>query len=255
MSHPTRNRRRVVAAAAASVMALTGLGATAQPAQAAVTGTVDQASLTVRQGPNSAYDAYSTLLTMGTVVSVSCKTPGNTVGVSRYWYKIGERRYVPADGVSGAATATLCTEKRYLNGVGTSDYPYTANDGKDSNFTEGQCTSFVAWRMGTRLGIKFHRQWEDTADQYNPAIAWGGANTWDDVAPSAFVKVGATPAVGSVAVSNTTGTVGHVAYVSKVNTDGTFVIEEMNWGGAYRYNVRTARVGTGALDFQRFIYF
>ncbi len=75
------------------------------------------------------------------------------------------------------------------------------------NFPYGQCTYYVATRR---------------------AVSWGGnAVDWWWSARGHRPE-GHSPIQGAIVVFNI-GWVGHVAYVEHVNTDGTFVISEMNY--------------------------
>jgi surface antigen len=69
----------------------------------------------------------------------------------------------------------------------------------------------------------------------------GHAGTWDNTAARGAQVVN-TPQVGSIAVweasVNGAGSVGHVAVVERVNSNGTITISESNWAGK-AYNVRT----------------
>lgn len=69
---------------------------------------------------------------------------------------------------------------------------------------------------------------------------------WITAAQAEGKATGSTPQVGAVAVTN-----GHVAYVSGVNADGTYNVQEMGWNyQAGNYNERTVQPGT----FGAFIY-
>ncbi|MEY2977032.1 MAG: hypothetical protein RLZZ435_1171, partial [Cyanobacteriota bacterium] len=69
----------------------------------------------------------------------------------------------------------------------------------------------------------------------------GNAGTWDNTA-SRGAYVSYTPRAGAIAVweagVNGAGSVGHVAVVERVNSDGTILISESNWAGR-AYNTRT----------------
>jgi surface antigen len=69
---------------------------------------------------------------------------------------------------------------------------------------------------------------------------------WISAAKADGKATGSTPKTGSVAVTN-----GHVAYVEKVNRNGSYVVSEMGWNyTAGNYNKRTVQPGT----FGAFIY-
>ncbi len=61
----------------------------------------------------------------------------------------------------------------------------------------------------------------------------GNANTWAARAAAAGYTVNRTPAAGAVFQTNS-GWYGHVGYVESVNSDGSIVISEMNYGVPYR---------------------
>ena len=98
------------------------------------------------------------------------------------------------------------------------------------NFYNRECTSFAAWCLNSRNGVKF-------TNQYLGASRWGNANTWGTVAKSKGVTVNMTPAVGAIAWW-TTGKYGHVAWVSAVNGSSVF-IEEYNYNVRGGYGTRT----------------
>lgn len=69
---------------------------------------------------------------------------------------------------------------------------------------------------------------------------------WMSAAAAEGKQTGSSPRAGAVAVTN-----GHVAYVEKVNSDGSYVVSEMGWNyQAGNYNKRTVSPGT----FGGFIY-
>jgi surface antigen len=92
-----------------------------------------------------------------------------------------------------------------------------------SNFSYGQCTWYVASRR---------------------AIPWGGnAGTWFASAQYFGWHSGHTPVAGAIMVSFEGNSAGHVAYVEKVNTDGSFTVSEMNYNGHWgKINWRTLRL-------------
>lgn len=92
----------------------------------------------------------------------------------------------------------------------------------------GQCTSFVAYRLN-KAGVKFTNHYKGEG--------WHNANTWNEAAKKAGVKVNKTPKVGSVAQTDA-GSAGHVAWVTKVGKK-TVTIEEYNWNNPEKYGTRT----------------
>jgi surface antigen len=97
-----------------------------------------------------------------------------------------------------------------------------------------ECTSFVAWRINSRLDIKF-------TNQYKGAL-WGNADTWAGAAGQTGVTVNNNPVPGCIAwlgdYENGAGSAGHVAWVAAVGSD-TVTIEEYNWGTPLVYHTRT----------------
>ncbi|CAN5617009.1 hypothetical protein BH23PAT2_BH23PAT2_09210 [soil metagenome] len=72
----------------------------------------------------------------------------------------------------------------------------------------------------------------------------GNANTWAQRARAQGMSVSSTPRVGAIATA-TGGSLGHVAYVERVNNNGTVTVSEMNWKGLYVISTRA----TSASDF------
>lgn len=128
------------------------------------------------------------------------------------------------------------------------DYLYRgATSGVDPwNFYKGQCTSFAAWAVRSRVGVGFSNSYKN--------VHWGNAINWDNAARAAGVKVYNKPKAGDVAVRNS-GTWGHVAFVTKVNSNGTFEIDEYNHVRPNTYSHRTAKIGTSSERFDKFIRF
>ena len=120
-------------------------------------------------------------------------------------------------------------------------------------YQTGQCTSYVAWRLrengvgesdlayGSHYG--FYNQWNAAPCAAVDRVGvprWGNANQWDDCAKQIGMRVDKNPAPGSVLVKNDTGGgFGHVAYVEKVNRDGSIVISDGNFNS--RCGIRTSQ--------------
>ncbi|KAL1612146.1 hypothetical protein SLS60_000369 [Paraconiothyrium brasiliense] len=92
----------------------------------------------------------------------------------------------------------------------------------------GSCTSFVAYRLN-KAGVKFTNHYKGEG--------WHDADSWNEAAKKAGVKVNSTPKVGSVAQTDA-GTRGHVAWVTKVGKK-TVTVEEYNWNHPNKYGTRT----------------
>ncbi len=106
------------------------------------------------------------------------------------------------------------------------------NDGL--GFFQGQCTSWVAYRLGQRNGIPFSNWFEGRH--------WGNASEWSKVAKGLDYTSDKAPAVGAVGWYAR----GHVSYVEEVNTDGSVVISEMNTDGHNGFVVHTVYPGEGS---------
>lgn len=80
---------------------------------------------------------------------------------------------------------------------------------------------------------------------------WGNANTWASYARAAGFRVDKTPAAGAVfqTASGWYG-FGHVGVVERVNSDGSFVVSEMNYTAWNRITSRTISAAeTGQYNF------
>jgi surface antigen len=98
-------------------------------------------------------------------------------------------------------------------------------------FYQGQCTSWVAYRLNQLNGIGFN--------DYYGGRQWGDASNWASAAQNLHISVNTTPAVGAVAWYSAD----HVAYVEKVNSPTSIVISEMNYDYGNGFRVRTVTAG------------
>ncbi|MCX4471624.1 peptidase inhibitor family I36 protein [Micromonospora sp. NBC_01655] len=182
---------------------------------------------------------------------------GNTVRV--YYNSDYDGSYAHQDFAPGAKANLNATLKNnnashQLISAGTTypakdDYPYKGQTtGIDPwNFYKGQCTSFAAWALRSRVGVAFH-------NQYAGQARWGNAKEWVAAAGNAGVPVYNSPKAGDIAV-RLGGTYGHVAFVTSVNSNGSFEIDEYNYLYADAYSHRTVTVGTTNSQFSKFIRF
>jgi|GEM_PF-4408783 len=85
------------------------------------------------------------------------------------------------------------------------------------NFFQGQCTSWVAWRLNEVNDVDFHNHYG--------GVRWGNASNWDDAARSLGITVDNTPATGAIAQWDD---INHVAYVERINADGSIVMSDQN---------------------------
>ncbi|KAJ1955415.1 hypothetical protein GGI12_005564 [Dipsacomyces acuminosporus] len=111
------------------------------------------------------------------------------------------------------------------------DYPYKRQCGQVDpwNYYKCQGTSFVAFRINKKLGIKFHNHYK--------GVFWTNANTWDDAARKTHVTINSTPKVNAVAQTDK-GSVGQVAWVTKVSGDKV-TVEEYNGSVRQKYSTKT----------------
>lgn len=113
----------------------------------------------------------------------------------------------------------------------SNDYPSNlASASQDSlvdpwNFYNRECTSFVAWRLNNNNGIPFQNNNYKVAGTH-----FGSVQDWGAVAKSISITVDTTPATGAVAWWYFSATSGHVAWVTHVNSDGSVVVQDYNWG-------------------------
>ncbi|KAJ1645963.1 hypothetical protein J3B02_000833 [Coemansia erecta] len=210
--------------------------------------------------PSSAYKIYkadevncrSTPSTSGKVVrvytpkdeiSLVCQISGETIFKNALWGKTTDGCYIAdyylktgSDGyvVGKCKTANKIKSNKKAGPI-KDDYPYKEKcDSVDKwNYYTCQCTSFVAWRINSRLKIKFHNMYKGPN--------WGNANTWDNAARKTGVTVDDKPVPGCVAQSNA-GKYGHVAWVAAVSGNNV-IIEEYNWV-KNKYSVRTVPKST-----------
>ena len=206
-----------------------------------ITGT----TVNCRSGPGTSYAVKKTYK-KGDAVTITCQKEGPVVSgnsiwdktsdgcyVADYYVKTGSNGYVKpkCDGGGGGGSGG-----GKLPGPVTNDYPYKNSCGPVDKwkYFKCQCTSFVAWRINERLGIKFHNQYKGTN--------WGNANSWDEAARKTGVRVDNKPVPGCIAQSNA-GSAGHVAWVTKVSGN-TVTIEEYNFNKYRGYGTRTVPKST-----------
>ena len=152
---------------------------------------------------------------------------------------------------NGTATGTYVGpfgNERWVGVFGTHvaagyGYPYAAapdcNEGSlgagcvgDSRgFLQGQCTSWVAYRLAMRNGLSF--------TNWYAGRHWGNASEWGKVAKHIGYKPDKTPAIGSIGWYKR----GHVSYVEDVYSGGTILISEMNTDGHNGFHFTTVSPG------------
>lgn len=127
----------------------------------------------------------------------------------------------------------------------TTDYPWaglTYNNGGDQwGMAYGQCVSYAAWMIYQNNGGGQHPPkvpdagWfpSDGLSKGPVRYTWGNAGDWNVSAANAGFAVNGTPHVGAIAqwVTGSDGgqfTVGHVAYVTAVYSDGSIDMAQFN---------------------------
>lgn len=158
-------------------------------------------------------------------------------------------------GVPGGTQLTMIPQYPYTaddDGAGFVCGRFDAADRDELGFFQGDCTSYVAFRVNEAdSGLEFASGYGDQE--------WGFAACWSSAAQSAGVPVNGDPARGAVAewrhqwVADDFGSGaecnervssdnlsadkagrprqwGHLAYVESVNSDGSIVISDMNFG-------------------------
>lgn len=117
-------------------------------------------------------------------------------------------------------------------------------------FYYGECTGYAVW------AVRNHTRQKDFQNYWKGAH-FSNANHWAIAARQVGIPVSATPKAGDIA-QTTKYSSGHVAYVSKVNPNGTFDIIEANWGPCATTPCHTMGSRTGlkpGVDFENFIDF
>ncbi len=126
-------------------------------------------------------------------------------------------------------------------------------------FYQGQCTSWVAYRLNELNGIKFTDFYDAPPGWPTTVPFWGRASTWLGAAESAGIAYSHTPVVGSVAwwPDSSSHRGGHVAYVEQVISRTEIVISEMNYdnGNGFRVVTITPSKTDGDLWPAYFIHF
>jgi surface antigen len=120
-------------------------------------------------------------------------------------------------------------------------------------FYTRHCTDYVAWRF-------FERDVAFSADMSGPngkAGHFGAPGTWAANAAAIGFKVDNAPKAGSIAQwaggEQGSTSAGHVAYVDRVNPDGSVVISEFDWSVEHGYSQR-GQPGTTSVRAPRYIH-
>jgi surface antigen len=127
------------------------------------------------------------------------------------------------------STTGFCTAKTGPFDWGPTRNGSAASQNSPYGYAYRNCTDYAAWKVAS-LGVQ-PRQYQGLGD----------AKSWAVNAASHGLTANASPAVGSVAVS-TSGTYGHVAFVTAVN-GGTISVAQYNQPGDGTY---TNAIGDGS---------
>ncbi len=144
---------------------------------------------------------------------------GETLEAVALDYRVGQQDLLDFNGLRRAAQVKAGLPLRVpgdrplsaARRAGGGSISYRASS--DDHFPWGWCTWYVAQRRD---------------------VPWSGdARTWFASAQAAGWRTGQTPAPGAMMVTNESYWYGHVAYVERVDGDGSWVVSEMNyqmWG-------------------------
>lgn len=133
-------------------------------------------------------------------------------------------------------------------------YPYTtASRLGPWGFYTRHSTDYVAWRF-------FHRDVDFSSRMTGPNGKignFGDPGNWASNAADIGFRVDGTPRPGSIAqwAAGEQGApgAGHVAYVERVNADGSVVISEFDWSVEHGYSQR-GQSGTSPVRAPRYIH-
>ncbi|MBW3091815.1 CHAP domain-containing protein [Bifidobacterium sp. 82T10] len=195
------NRKYAAEQAAAAAKPTVGPQGTTKPAGSVSTNTGANTNANTNSGSNSG--GSSSNANTNTNTNVNTNTGGTTSGGS----------------TSGSSSS-----------AGTSGGQGTSNGDSGNAYAGGQCT-WYAYNRRKEMGIG------------TPSYLGNGGD-WAANAPSYGLRVDSTPQVGAAlsfarGQDGADGTYGHVAVVEAVNSDGTFLISEMNVQGLYVVSYRT----------------
>ncbi|MFO0702849.1 MAG: CHAP domain-containing protein [Candidatus Andersenbacteria bacterium] len=208
-----RNSNRILTAAA-FVLAFVASAAVYKTASAA---TVDQANVLVTEGAaviHKADTSFTAAALLPAYLHAARATSASAIVT-------GTALALPGDSLEhGQFTATEAKPRIAIPAAAPKIKISWGGSYKQGSFSGGQCTWYVSGRRG---GLKFR----------------GNAWEWPANARAAGLKTGKTPVAGAILI--TTEGPGHATFVEKVNSDGSFVISEMNYAGPYVKTTRTLK--------------
>lgn len=134
--------------------------------------------------------------------------------------------------------------------LNSANYSRSGNKFVASNGTGGTylwCTDFA---FGRALEKGLLQNYSGLGEKIS-----GNAGVWDDQAGSWGRQAQANSLIVWDPNQGGAGSVGHVGFVERVNSDGSFVISEANFGSArMSFNSRTINPGTNAFNSAKFVY-
>ena len=176
----------------------------------------------------------------GTANWLAVQTDGNLVEYTSAGKPVWATNTVqPAPGSLAQVTEPGAAGPVYAYQVFGYPYPHPANATDKWQFYQGQCVSWVAYRLDElEPGLGF--------SDYYRGPRWGNAGSWGPVASGLKIPVNGTPALGSVAWYGYSSAhpYGHVAYVEQVISSASVLISEMNYDNHNGFRVRIVTKGT-----------
>jgi len=228
MAASTRRARRRPVAAALTLTVVTGVGVVS----------VLPAYGFAAAAEGSTAPATSSVATQGGVVPVSVVLADATSSRDAFASQSPELPKVePVISYrSAAAKVSPTVQEGYIG----DDYPFKGLGLGMSSLSYGlqNCTDFVAWRLNRDAGSR-GAPWLMPWSYLTPN--GGDARQWKSAWLAHGWTVSSVPVVGSVAWFPG---LNHVAYVARVNGDGTVLIEEYNNNVRYQYDTRTIAVSS-----------
>ncbi|MCJ1804688.1 LysM peptidoglycan-binding domain-containing protein [Staphylococcus warneri] len=179
---------------------VSGTVSTSKPSSSAST-TGSSSTYTVQAGDSLSSIAAKYGTTYQKIMSLN--------GLSNFFIYPGQKLKV--SGTASISNSSSNTANSSKNGCNTPVFNH------QNLYTWGQCTYHV-----------FNRR-----AQIGKGIStyWWNANNWDNAAAADGYTIDGKPTVGSIAQSDS-GYYGHVAFVERVNSDGSILVSEMNWAAS-----------------------
>ena len=179
---------------------VSGTVSTSKPSSSAST-TGSSSTYTVQAGDSLSSIAAKYGTTYQKIMSLN--------GLSNFFIYPGQKLKV--SGTASTSNSSSNTANSSNNGYNTPVFNH------QNLYTWGQCTYHV-----------FNRR-----AQIGKGIStyWWNANNWDNAAAADGYTIDGKPTVGSIAQSDS-GYYGHVAFVERVNSDGSILVSEMNWAAS-----------------------